>query len=300
MNHDLLVDGPLRSWHPALIGSATLVGGFAAYMIVGSLVAFVMLVATGASLTDVFGGGGPEVLAEHFTLMLTGNAVGLALGLGASAILVARLQSSRPWTFLRATKLNVRGAVFATIGLVAMLPSLLWLGELNERLPLPEAFRLMEEEQQVLLELALSDHGSLFIKLLLMAVAPALFEEVFFRGVIQRNFERAGGAIVGVLLTGVLFGLFHLRFSQALPLIVIGIYLGYLAWCTGSLWVPILVHFANNALATVFASVAEEQLGMDPTTMEASVLPWYVVAFGAVVLAWVVIELQRLRKSSSP
>ncbi len=292
MENGLLEDGPLARWHPALVAFAALVAGFLAYMAVGSVALLVLLVARGASPMEA-AMGGAELLAEHATIVFAGNAIGLALGLGLLAILVARLQTTRPWSLLRVRSLDLPATCLALLGLLAIIPTIMWLGELNESVPLPEFIRILEEEQLALLEVALSGEGSLALNLILVALTPALFEEVFFRGLVQRNFERTWGAAVGIVVTGVVFALFHLRLTQALPLMFVGIYLAYLVWRTGSLWVPIIVHFANNAIALIFSRAAESGMNVDLNTMEASAIPWYVVGLGTIIFAGVIILLQR-------
>ena len=292
MERDFVEDGPLAGWHPAGVALGVLVAGLVAYMAIGSAAVIALLVLGGTPLADA-ATLGPALLAERSAAIFAGNAIGLALGLGLLAVLVARALSTRPWSFLRVRTVDWRAAGLGIVGLVAVMPAIMWLGELNEGLPLPEFIRTMEEDQLALLEAALSGQGSLVLNLLLVALTPALFEEVFFRGLVQRNLERAWGAAAGIAATGIVFGLFHLRLTQALPLMVLGIYLAYLAWRTGSLWVPVAVHFANNALALVFSAVAWRRMNVDLNSLEASVIPWYVVSLGIVLFAGVIIVLQR-------
>ena len=288
----LLIDGPLARWHPLAVAFGVLLAGLAAYMAIGGIALIALLVMQGASAMEL-SIRGPELMAESTTLFFAGNAVGLALGLGVLAVLVARLQSTDPWGLLRLRVPELSGMGLALVGLLALIPVLGWLGMLNERLPVPEFIRAMEEEQLVLLEAALAGDVNLVVTLVLVALTPALFEEVFFRGLIQRNFERAWGGAVGIAMSGVVFGLFHFRLTQALPLIVLGVYMAYLAWRTGSLWVPVLVHFINNALALIVSAMAKEELGMDLDTLASSVMPWYVAVLGAVLFVAVIVVLQR-------
>ncbi|MFO0964288.1 MAG: CPBP family intramembrane glutamic endopeptidase [Gemmataceae bacterium] len=123
-------------------------------------------------------------------------------------------------------------------------------------------------------EVATLAGSALWFGLLVHAVGPAVNEEVFFRGFLGRGLIGRYGVIPGVLLTSVLFGVFHANVPQAILGLVIGafMHLAYLA--TRSLWVPMLLHFLTNALVhlmTRFASVTDEP----PTAHE---WVWFAVA----------------------
>jgi membrane protease YdiL (CAAX protease family) len=102
-----------------------------------------------------------------------------------------------------------------------------------------------------------------------------------FRGVILRSFERELPTWVAITLTGTLFGLYHLRLTQALPLILLGILITWLAWRTRSLWVVVVVHFVNNAVSVLFASFFPE-IAFDPAFTE-SPPPVYLVVAGLLI-----------------
>ena len=78
---------------------------------------------------------------QHGSALLAGNAMGLIGGLGVLPIVLARLHSSRPLAYLRLRKADIPSVAYAVVGLVAMLPFVLWTGTLNELLPLPEFIR---------------------------------------------------------------------------------------------------------------------------------------------------------------
>lgn len=288
-----LADGPMGRWHPAWVAVVTLLLGFVAYLAIGGLAWIGILVAGGSSLTDA-ATGGAEPIGQDVMGFLAGNAIGLALGLGATAYLVARLVSSRPAALMRMNRADWPGTGLALLGLVAMLPMIAWLGEINESLPLPDFVRSLEEEQLALLEIVLSQEGSFFVKLFMVAATPALFEEIFFRGIIQRNFERAWGVAFGIAATGITFGLFHIRLTQALPLMVLGTYLAWLSWRTGSLWVPVIVHFANNAAALAYHAMPSSPLKtLGTSSDEAFAIPWVLVVVGTILFAVVVVVMHR-------
>jgi membrane protease YdiL (CAAX protease family) len=80
-------------------------------------------------------------------------------------------------------------------------------------------------------------------------VAAPLGEEVLFRGVVQRAHERRGPRF-GILAVALLFSLYHMSFQSLLALLPLALALGYVVWRSDSLISGILIHFANNVLAS--------------------------------------------------
>jgi len=90
--------------------------------------------------------------------------------------------------------------------------------------------------------------------LLVFAVAPALGEELVFRGVIGRGLVARWGMLPGILLTSLLFALAHIHPVHALAVFPVGLVLHYVYYTTRSFWAPLYVHFGNNALAVLITS----------------------------------------------
>jgi membrane protease YdiL (CAAX protease family) len=89
--------------------------------------------------------------------------------------------------------------------------------------------------------------------LFFIAVIASIAEEVFFRGVLQQLLSKHfKNEHVGVWLTAIVFSLMHLQFYGFLPRVMLGAMLGYLFVFTRNLWIPILIHFLNNALVVTF------------------------------------------------
>ena len=107
------------------------------------------------------------------------------------------------------------------------------------------------------------------------AVLPALCEETLFRGCLQGVFERRG-PVPGVLLTGVLFGAFHLVPHSVLAAAFLGIVLGTLVVRTGSILAGVLAHFGNNFMAVTVGYVLTEP----SEAVMASLLIGLAVGFG--------------------
>lgn len=90
------------------------------------------------------------------------------------------------------------------------------------------------------------------INLLMVAIIPAVGEELLFRGVIQRLFiDWTKNIHIGILISAILFSSFHLQFYGFLPRLLMGILFGYLLVWSGSMWLPVIAHFINNGMAVL-------------------------------------------------
>ncbi|MDP4687503.1 MAG: CPBP family intramembrane metalloprotease [Salibacteraceae bacterium] len=92
----------------------------------------------------------------------------------------------------------------------------------------------------------------LIINLLVIAVFPAISEELFFRGFLQNTLLKMGrNHHVAIWVTAFIFSAIHMQFLGFFPRLILGAVLGYSAMYSRSLIVPIIGHFVNNGLAVV-------------------------------------------------
>jgi uncharacterized protein len=96
----------------------------------------------------------------------------------------------------------------------------------------------------------LTSPSEFFVALFIMALLPAMFEEVFFRGVLQNFLVRWWKQpIVAIIVTSILFSWVHSSIYLFLSRAVLGFVLGYMFYKTKNIWVNIAAHFINNTLA---------------------------------------------------
>ncbi len=96
--------------------------------------------------------------------------------------------------------------------------------------------------------------------LLVGALIPALAEESLFRGLFQRSLEEVRTPLQAMLITGLVFGAIHFNPSAFVPLTTLGIFLGFTAYYTQSLALPVVLHFFNNTIAIVGMYAADFHL----------------------------------------
>jgi len=126
----------------------------------------------------------------------------------------------------------------------------------NQNIQIPERLKasLGTEASQKLLERMLEMHSSsdFLINLFVIALVPAIFEEIFFRGTLQPLMQGFTGNVhVGIVLSSLIFAAIHLNIMQIIPMFFLALVLGYLFYFTKSLLPGILVHFCNNGMAVM-------------------------------------------------
>jgi len=129
------------------------------------------------------------------------------------------------------------------------------LGELNKAIPIGKSLRIyfenMEKQYNEAIRaiLLFRNVGDYLITLLVIAVVPAIVEEVLFRGGMQQILIRwFKYPIVGILVASFIFSSIHLSWYGFFPRMALGVVLGYIFFYTGNIWYSILAHFFNNAL----------------------------------------------------
>ena len=187
--------------------------------------------------------------------------------------LMAFLWAKQPLEWLK-LKSETRGYGLWAIFLMLMaLPAINLVGYFNQQMSLPAFLEPLEQWMKTSEESAarlteqflnVSTYGGLIINILLMALLPAVAEELTFRGVLQNLFEvkdetlkKKGNRVhIAIWCSAILFSAIHMQFYGFLPRMLMGALFGYALVWTGSLWIPILMHFTNNAMAVILYFLA--------------------------------------------
>lgn len=141
--------------------------------------------------------------------------------------------------------------------LFAIQPFIGWLGEMNARINFGSMQKSLEQMEamynralQVFLKM--NNFGDMVINLFIMALLPAIGEELFFRGSLQKVLLRiTNKPWVAIVISSTVFALLHGTFFKLLPIFTLGLLLGTVYYVTRNLWYTIIIHFLNNALAVV-------------------------------------------------
>lgn len=138
--------------------------------------------------------------------------------------------------------------------LMVSFPFAQWSYWLNQQLPLPNWANSLEGQAESMIAglLNMEGIGELLFTLVVMAVAPAIGEEIIFRGIVQQEFDkRLPNPHLAIWLAAIIFSGFHMQFEGFIPRLILGALLGYLFYWSRNLWIPIIVHMVYNGLQII-------------------------------------------------
>jgi uncharacterized protein len=149
--------------------------------------------------------------------------------------------------------------IMIPIFMLCLMPFMNIVIQLNDAIILPQSLsgletklREMEESSKSMMTVILSGNTNLdlLINLILIAVIPALGEELLFRGVIQKHLsEWIRNPHIAIFIAAFIFSAVHFQFYGFIPRLLLGMIFGYLVYLSGSIWPAIFAHFFNNAMA---------------------------------------------------
>lgn len=234
-----------------------------------------------------------------YTLLIT-QSIGLFV---IPSLVYARLVKDKNQPFLTLSTDNLRPflallPVFVIAGIVLVG----FMGELNMKLNLPQFFHDMETQATETITYIMSFRSTphLIATAILLSVVPAIGEELFFRGIIQKtlvNWTQSNWQ--AILITAFIFSAIHFQFLTFLPRFFMGIMLGYLLVWSRSLWIPILAHFLHNFLSI---AIGIQQTNLEPMPEE-SLSIWLVFGSALVFVAigyWYYISYKKHHVSENP
>jgi len=144
-----------------------------------------------------------------------------------------------------------------------------------------------------------------FVEMLLViitiSIIPAICEEVMFRGYIQRSFGFKFKPHIAALLTAIFFALYHFNPYGLIPLAIIGFYLGFAAYLSESLVIPIIIHFLNNFFAVMlYFIIGDDELFKsnvsDAASLDSNIIYFVVLLVSFIVLMFVIKKYYQNRK----
>ncbi|HQO49159.1 MAG TPA: CPBP family intramembrane metalloprotease [Bacteroidales bacterium] len=214
----------------------------------------------------------------------------------------AILLSRKPSSFLGINKIAQPVILFPAILLMFIsLPAVHFLSEINKSVHLPVWLSSLEEwmqdkeaqaEKLTNFFLSVDTIGGLMINLIMIALLPAMGEELVFRSVLQPKFIGIlKNPHIGIIVTALVFSIIHMQFYGLLPRFALGLFLGYFYYWSGSIWVPMVMHLVNNGAAVIafylhhneVSGVSMDKLGESTsllTVLLSAVFSLFLVLFG--------------------
>lgn len=161
--------------------------------------------------------------------------------------------------FFKLTRKN--GALLGLLTILAwafLLPIVNYTTQINEQMVLPESLQVIEElmkkmedlAKELTLDLLRTDSFFMFlINLIVIAAAPAIGEEMMFRGALQKTLQEKMNPWIAIFITSFIFSAMHLQFYGFIPRFILSVFLGMLYYFSKSIKLNMLAHFCNNAIA---------------------------------------------------
>ncbi len=196
--------------------------------------------------------------------------------------------------FLRFThKTSLYILLLSIIIVLAFIPFSNFLSFINNQLRLPGWLSKIEEwmltseanaNELTRLFLKADGLGGFIYNIFLIALVPAIGEELLFRGVFQRLFtEWFRNIHWGIWISAILFSTIHFQFFGFLPRLFLGVIFGYLLELTSSMWVPIVAHFVNNLTGVVLAFFISPDTVINKVHQQFTLLELIYAVLGAIV-----------------
>jgi uncharacterized protein len=219
------------------------------------------------------------------------------------AIIFARIVNRKPFSYIGFNSAISGKQVFILVGIVLIgLILSAALSELNAMIPLSkslaQSFKAMEDEydKQVFAIANMKTVQDYIMSLIIIALLPAIFEEMLFRGCLQPvMINITKNVFAGILLTGILFSALHGSFYGFLPRLALGLILGYIFYFSKNLWLSIIFHFFNNALGITQMYALSRKGLLTQNAMNDDTLPLY---YGLIALVALYFAFRFFKKES--
>ena len=298
----------LHNAHPFLQIIVTLSSMFVVYFILLFVGLIIGLIFTGKGLEEFYAllqqPVGPENI-RYLKFLQTLQGIGMFL---LPPFLVAWLIHPKPFDFLSLNKHPKLYSFIATgILIILALPLINYMVKLNALLHLPESFSGIENwmlekekaaEKLIGAFLEADNIGTFSFNLFMIAIIPAVGEELTFRGILQPVLSRwCRSRHWGVFITAIAFSAMHMQFYGFLPRFALGVLFGYLLIWSKSLWLPILAHFINNAFAVgvyyFWGQAGEKQLE-EIGASEGTIISLMISIVGVIILLYTIYRSEKL------
>lgn len=245
-----------------------------------------------------------EQLSGEVGILFWANTISQVLFLALGTWIFARLSVRNPSERTEFFRLQAPGGTmeisFLTILLILAIQPMVWLlSWINMQLPVPETLIAFEQGQMEMIEQILTGEYLIMLTIMHVALVPAICEEVLYRGYILRLFECSWGIWAAIIISGAIFGLYHLRLTQVIPLATIGMVLAWVTIKSGSLIPAIVGHFVNNAGSVIAAHMRPDLMFDEEITTELPSL-WLILvsAVVSIILFMAVIQIANMHQKN--
>lgn len=281
---------------------------FILFQLVGGLVGVVLLLPQIMEASQS-GGDIQAILTGNLDIMFIGNTTGQFLIIGLASYFVAKLHAKpgkvRSFIRLQSSPNVWKVTAITVILVVVFMPLNGFLGWLNylafdglvKIFPSLNWFLETQKTMSAMIKGFIGTENAVILAFIHIGIVPALFEEVMFRGYILRAFEKSWGIIAAIIVSGFVFGAYHIQPSNLIPLSMLGILFAYVTYVSNSLIPAIVAHLLNNGGQVIYGSMNTEFLEAEMTT-KLGISPFLIL--GSLILSAGLIYLLSKMKTSEP
>lgn len=221
----------------------------------------------------------------------------------------AKICHKYPWQHLGMKKqINTVQFILAVLLVFSAIPLVGAFRELTLNLPLGDFIKnkiqqsKAEYMKQAMVLGTMRSFSEYILTLVIMAILPGLFEEIFFRGAIQNLFTRwFKNPVFAIIITALIFSAFHFEYADFLGRFFLGLVLGWVFYQTGNLWLPVLMHAAFNGLSVTALYLATlSKTKIDPAADEKFNLVFTLIGGVAFIVIAIVFYLNNRKKNNLP
>ncbi len=247
--------------------------------IVGNGIGLGLAMANGLDLQTLLNGLNENTPLETRNLVRLILLFNNALTFLVPALIYTYFRYQKNWTnHLTLNRLASINDFFIAIAIMLVsIPFVQYMYSLNKLLPLPEWMRSLENDTEALLKglLKMENSYEFLFNTIVIALIPAIGEELIFRGVLQQKMHDFfhKNHHVAIWVSAAIFSAIHFQFEGFFPRMMLGAVLGYLFYFTQSIWVAIAAHFANNFTQLLMYQMNKD--GKIATDIENIEVPWY-------------------------
>mgnify|MGYP003288740112 CR=1 FL=1 len=212
-------------------------------LILGTVIGFAYVFITKSNPNDLNALRFMQISSQIFTFALP-------------PIIYALLVKEKPTNDLGLKKSKILWVLIGIAMIFLIMPLNSIFAEWNANLTLPDSMSrieyLMKQMQEAATEMIekfvnVDTVGGLILNLFMIAGLAALGEELLFRSIIQTSLIKiCKNAHIGILIASAIFSFIHFEFYGFVPRLILGMLLGYMFYFSGSIWIPMLMHFLNN------------------------------------------------------
>ena len=251
-------------WEQIAILIGLIIGGFIVAALIQLIIGFTMIDIKNLSNLNKDNLMSMLVKPENFTKVLMMQLFSTLFIMAVPAFLFAKIIKENALTYLGFTsKINIQ-QILLVIGIALFGLGLSGgLGELNKMIPLTKNLKATFEswekdyEKQVMIFANMKTIGDYVLSIFMVAILPAIFEELLFRGAIQKIFIGwFKKPHIAIFITALIFSIVHGSFFGLLPRLMLGMVLGYIYFYGKNIWLNILMHFINNGIAITAMFIA--------------------------------------------